>query len=362
MRNGMLNSSRHTSHMIAWFETQSQLTVARVKDLLRINEQTGIATRPVLDLWNDSHWQQKQPPTAEHIDHVYRLYGTKLTIDAARKALDESNLNAQDITHVVAVTATNAGSPGFDLIVARELGISESAERALLAGVGCAGGLAALRVARNFIHAAAHRRQNAKVLVIACELCSIHIRAELHAASQTKEVGIGPTLFGDGAAAMVVCNSSVSEEKCRGLYSLVDCGTSIAPNTHMEMSYKVNSLGFLLGLSRKVPLLAAASVPPLFAEMTRANSMAAPSAHDFDWALHPGGLSVIKAVQKSMELSDYALRASYKIYKTRGNTSSVAVLAVLDELRQKEEGSRNVVACSFGPGLTTEMALLERLR
>ena len=333
-----------------------------MKDLLRINEQTGISTRPVLDLWNNWHWQQEQPPPAEHVDHVYRQYGTKLSIDAARKALDESNLNAQSITHMVAVTATNAGSPGFDLIVARELGIPESAERALLAGVGCAGGLAALRVARAFIHAASHRGENARVLVIACELCSIQVRAELHAASQTQSVGIGPTLFGDGAAAMVVCNSSANEEKRCGIYSLVDCRTSIAPDTHMEMSYKVNSFGFLLGLSRKVPLLAAASVPPLFAEMTRSNSMAAASAHKFDWALHPGGLSVIKAVQKAMGLTDHALRASYKIYKTRGNTSSVAVLAVLDELRRNGEGSRNVIACSFGPGLTTEMALLERLR
>ena len=62
-----------------------------------------------------------------------------------------------------------------------------------------------------------------------------------------------------------------------------------------------------------------------------------------------------------MNLSDEQLRATNKIYRSRGNASSVAVLAVLDELRNMGRGRDNVLACSFGPGLTMEMAKLKRL-
>lgn len=70
---------------------------------------------------------------------------------------------------------------------------------------------------------------------------------------------------------------------------------------------------------------------------------------------------MIRAVQEAMNLSDEQLRATNKIYRSRGNASSVAVLAVLDELRNMGRGRENVLACSFGPGLTIEMAKLKRL-
>jgi type III polyketide synthase len=63
-----------------------------------------------------------------------------------------------------------------------------------------------------------------------------------------------------------------------------------------------------------------------------------------------------------MKLSDDQLRASYEIYKTRGNSSGAMVLIVLDKLRRMSEGRDNVVACAFGPGLATEMAMFKRCR
>ncbi len=83
---------------------------------------------------------------------------------------------------------------------------------------------------------------------------------------------------------------------------------------------------------------------------------------DFDWALHPGGLSIMKGVEAAMSLSEDHLRASYDVYKHHGNASSVAVLAVLGKLREMGHGRDNVVACSFGPGLMVEMAVLQRSR
>lgn len=332
---------------------------SRLQSLLKINEQTGIQTRAVVDIWDDPQWNRDIPPTAEDVDTAFRNYGVQLTKAAALDALSDSHITPSSVTHVVAVTATNAGSPGYDQIVARELGIPATAERALLAGVGCAGGLAALRVASNLARAATLQHQEARILIIACEICSIQIRAELHAASQSHTVGIGPALFGDGAAAMVLCNSYNLSDKIPRRFSVIDWRTCITPRTHEDMSYQVTSNGFLLSLSKQVPKYTAASLQMPFQSLLETNGKRL-SPVDFDWAVHPGGLSIIKGAQMAMKLPDEAVMASYEIYRSRGNASSVAVLAVLDRLRSMEMRKQDVIACSFGPGLTTEMVLLKR--
>jgi type III polyketide synthase len=83
------------------------------------------------------------------------------------------------------------------------------------------------------------------------------------------------------------------------------------------------------------------------------------SPSDFDWALHPGGQAILNGAQQALHLKDDQLQASRDIYRTRGNSSSATVLAVLDLLRTM--GKReHIVATSFGPGMTIEMAILRK--
>ena len=83
---------------------------------------------------------------------------------------------------------------------------------------------------------------------------------------------------------------------------------------------------------------------------------------DFDWALHPGGEAIIEGAKQRLQLTDDQLRATREIYRTRGNSSSAAVLVVWDRLRNMGRGRDILVATSFGPGLMIEMAMLKRLR
>ncbi|GLA67423.1 hypothetical protein ABZX51_003904 [Aspergillus tubingensis] len=329
--------------------------------LLKINTKTGIETRPVVDLWDDPRWLGASPPTAEDVDAEFRKYSVELSTKAALKALRESNIEPSSITHIVSVTVTNGGAPGFDQFVARELGLSPSAERILLSGIGCGGGCAALRVASTIASAATYRNQAARILVVACELCSIQIRAEMHASSQSGITGVAPALFSDGAAALVLCNPLGMSDKTPKQFAVVDQRTGVAPGTLDEMSYKVSTHGFLASISKNIPKLAVASIKAPFQSLIQSNGMSSASPTDFHWALHPGGKAVIQGAQDALNLPDDALAASNEIYRTRGNTSSVAVLAVLDKVRELKLESPNVVACSFGPGLTTEMTLLRRM-
>ncbi|KAJ5629770.1 chalcone synthase B [Penicillium herquei] len=333
--------------------------------LLRINTRTGIEKRSVIDLWGQSAWTPQDPPKAEEIDIAWRSYGVELSKKAAQKALSDSQIEASTITHVVAFTTTNAGSPGYDQLVARELGIPATAERLLISGSGCAGGLSALRMASNLVRSATYRGEPARILVIACEICSVYIHSELRAAATLATDGIGPTLFSDGAAAMVVCNPDGmiqpnSQESLPKRFSVIDWRSVVTPGTLNEVEYRMSSTGFRIFISKNLPKLSSASLLSPFQSLVTGNGMQNSPSTDFDWALHPGGLAIIKSAQAAMGLPDEALAASYDIYRNRGNTISVAVIAVLDRLRTMEMRKQDVITTSFGPGLTTEMMLLKR--
>ncbi|PYI24858.1 thiolase-like protein, partial [Aspergillus indologenus CBS 114.80] len=349
---------------------------AWVQTLLKVHARSGIASRALIGFNHNPEWydpaNQATPPTAQQVASEFHRHGVPLAARAARKALADSHLPASAITHTVAVTVTNAGAPGYDQAVFRAVGISPGAERVLLSGVGCAGGLAALRVGSSLARAATAQQNPARVLVLACEVCSIHLAAELHSAAAQLglaggegggDIRIGPVLFGDGAAALVLCNALALTGRIPRRFAVRDCRTRITPDTREAMSYRTTEYGFQLTLSREVPELAVASLRGLFGELMRANGMMSVAPGELEWALHPGGLTVLRGAQLALGLSDEAIRASREVYASRGNSSSVAVLAVLDRLRGwEEQGTRKeVVAVSFGPGLTTEMVLLRRL-
>ena len=130
----------------------------------------------------------------------------------------------------------------------------------------------------------------------------------------------------------------------------------------------MESLGFRATLTKRVPYLVQSVVSSMFERLCSLvpKEKRLPShdrdlpAKDFDWALHPGGIAILNAIQKELKLEQEQLEAAFDVYNNHGNSSSPTVLIVLDRLRRMKFGKENVVACSFGPGITAEMALLRR--
>jgi type III polyketide synthase len=158
----------------------------------------------------------------------------------------EAGVSGVDVTHLVAVTCTDQGSPGYDLLVSEKLRLLPSVQRTLLNGVGCAGGLSALRTAADLATAESHKKRPARILVVACEICSIFLRAELQAASLDDNLHIAPTLFSDAAAALVVCNDWALEENTTPIYELESWSSMVVPGTRDFLSYDITSNGMLL--------------------------------------------------------------------------------------------------------------------
>jgi fungal type III polyketide synthase len=103
-----------------------------------------------------------------------------------------------------------------------------------------------------------------------------------------------------------------------------------------------------------------ASIPPL--------PPAYRKAADFDWAMHPGGATILSGAERVLDITPEHMRASYDTYINHGNSSSATIFSVMNRLRSKDmdayaPGGRvrdYVVGCAFGPGITVEACLLKR--
>lgn len=82
-------------------------------------------------------------------------------------------------------------------------------------------------------------------------------------------------------------------------------------------------------------------------------------ATDYDWALHPGGATIITGIQNTMRLTEQHLRASYEVYIAHGNSSSASIFSVLKQLLSGPTMD-HIVSCAFGPGIAVEMMMFRR--
>jgi predicted naringenin-chalcone synthase len=75
------------------------------------------------------------------------------------------------------------------------------------------------------------------------------------------------------------------------------------------------------------------------------------------WAVHPGGKTVLDAVESAFALPPSALWASHEVLHDYGNMSSATVMFVLQRLMARGGGlykSGRGCAMAFGPGLVAE--------
>jgi predicted naringenin-chalcone synthase len=72
------------------------------------------------------------------------------------------------------------------------------------------------------------------------------------------------------------------------------------------------------------------------------------------WAVHPGGRSVLDAVEAALELPPPALAVSRGVLNDFGNMSSSTVMFVLERLMRCAAPGTGGCAMAFGPGLVAE--------
>ena len=327
----------------------------RLQKVLSITRYTGIDGRSAIGTIDHPLVNRPEPPSIRDLNELFMKEGVRLSVSACKQAILEWSGQASQITHVVSATCTNSANPGYDHFVVKELGISRYAEKVLLHGIGCSGGMAAMRTAANLALGASYRQRPARVLVLACEISSILVRSELESIHQDQQVRIGAALFSDCASACIISNGHDDMPAPSPLYDILGWSHEIIDDTDHDLGFDVDPSGWKVILTPRVPAITSAAVLPAFRSLLASIPSLRPlgdseplSPPDFDWALHPGGSSILTGVQKALLLSEDHLLASYGVYVEHGNSSSATIMSVLDRSRKVQKRD-NVVAMAFGP-------------
>ena len=109
-------------------------------------------------------------------------------------------------------------------------------------------------------------------------------------------------------------------------------------------------MGFDMHLSGQVPTAISKAMKEVGHQITKGKNL-----QDIDlWAVHPGGRTVLDAVEKGLELREDSLRASREVLAQFGNMSSATVMFVLQSILRDARSGQRGCAMSFGPGVTAE--------
>ena len=259
--------------------------------------------------------------------------------DLAMRAVDRLNLGdrCKQVTHLIVTCCTGFAAPGLDLQIAARLGLSRSVERTLIGFMGCYAALNALKLARHIVRS----EPQAQVMVVALELCTLHLQE-----TDDIEQALTFLVFGDGAAAALISAEPV------GL-ALDSFHVEVARESDDQITWNIRDQGFDMFLSGQVPSTVGRA---LKAGQDRILGGAAPVEIDL-WAVHPGGRTVLDAVEGAFALPPQALAASREVLSRFGNMSSATVLFVLKALLEGPTAGRRGCAMAFGPGLTAETML-----
>jgi len=271
---------------------------------------------------------------------AFDRYAPPLAEAAVRNACPEG---VGRITHVITTTCTGSVAPGLEIRLAQRLGLDASVRRLGINFMGCYAAIPALRAAWHTCLA----DPSARVLVVCCELSSLHLRP-----GPEDDSLLAAQLFGDGAAAVIIETSSARIGT--GL-RLVRDASMLAPESHDQMSWMAYPDVFRLRLSPHITKSLAGVMPLISAQLLGADVPAATAR----WAVHPGGPRILDAAERALALPTGSLDPSRRELWRAGNRSSPTVLAITREhLRETWSGLLALVA--FGPGLTADAILVER--
>ena len=274
------------------------------------------------------------PSTAERMRR-FETNAPDLAVETVQRL--ELGDQARSITHLIVTCCTGFAAPGLDLQIAARLDLNPSVERTLVGFMGCYAAINALKLARHIVRS----EPQAQVLVVSLELCTLHLQE-----TEDIEQALTFLVFGDGCAAALISAEPV------GL-SLDAFHVEVARESDDQITWNIRDQGFDMFLSGQVP----ASVGrALRAGQDRILGGSHPDAIDL-WAIHPGGRTVLDAVESAFALPPKAMAASREVLSRFGNMSSATVLFVLKALMEGATAGRRGCAMAFGPGLTAETML-----
>jgi predicted naringenin-chalcone synthase len=269
---------------------------------------------------------------------TFNKHATTLAVAAVNDAF-EGQVIPNDITHLITVSCTGLAAPGLDIEMVKALKLSSEIIRTSVNFMGCYAAIHALKHADAFCKT----DPNAKILIVLVELCTLHFQK-----GEKMDYITSNLLFGDGAAACLVQNKGAG-------FSIESFYSKLYLEAEESMAWHVSSSGFLMSLKSEVPKLIEDNMLAFVKNALLKVNLSPKEV--VNWAIHPGGKSILEATTKALSLKTEDLENSYAILKEYGNMSSCTLIFILKNLKlQKDETS---FAAGFGPGITMESMVLK---
>ncbi|HEX2759446.1 MAG TPA: type III polyketide synthase, partial [Rhizomicrobium sp.] len=255
-----------------------------------------------------------------------------LAAQAVEKLLEGEDRSR--ITHLVVTSCTGLSAPGIDLELIARCGLPGTIERSFVGFMGCYAAINGLKLARHIVRS----EPRARVLAVNLELCTLHLRE-----TEKLEEMLTFLLWGDGCAAALV------SAEARGA-AMDSFHAALVPQTNDLMRWHIRDQGFDMVLSGAVP----AAIQGALAGSGEAILRGRKPEDIALWAVHPGGRTVLDAVEQAFALKPEELAVSRSVLRDYGNMSSGTVMFVLERLMQQAPAGAPGCAMAFGPGLVAE--------
>ena len=241
------------------------------------------------------------------------------------------------ITHLLITCCTGFSAPGIDLEVVDRCKLPGTVERTMIGFMGCYAAINSLKLARHIVRS----EPAARVLILNLELCTLHLKE-----TADMEQMLSFLLFGDGCAACLVTADPAGT-------ALDSFRALLVPDTRELITWNIREFGFDMVLSGGVPGAIFDALHERSDEILDGKPIGAIDM----WAVHPGGRTVLDAVERAFDLAPPALAVSRDVLRRYGNMSSATVMFVIEQLLRSSPRGSTGCAMSFGPGLVAETML-----
>lgn len=294
-------------------------------------------------------WFQ-EPRSFQEKNDTYIKVACELAVQAIEACLHRAQVSVREIDHLLFVSTTGIATPSIDALVANRLSVSPRMKRTPIWGLGCAGG--AVGLARAYEYAQAFPQS--RVLLVTVELCSLTFQRN----DLSKSNLIATSLFGDGAAAALLCGDDVVIDTIGDpAPRILTTRSTLWKNTEDVMGWKLTDDGLNVVFSKDIPTIVKTWMRPNMAQFLAEKKLTLDDISHF--VIHPGGMKVIQAYEEVLRLSSKKTMATRDVLTQFGNMSSATVLFVLQSVMDGEpQTGQYGILTALGPGFSSEQLLL----
>jgi alkylresorcinol/alkylpyrone synthase len=322
-------------------------------------------------------------------DNDEQLYhaATDQVAGVVRELMLTSQVSEVDISKLLCHT-TAFMCPTLDGAVIRSLGFASSKHSDMIAPSGCVGG--ALTMAK----AADHAENQPSAALVACVTDNmsgswLNLQHEIEAGFKIQneeerrrvvtQTLLSASLFGDGAAAMLVLGSQHPR-----YHEFANGPTIVHTHKHMiDDTDKVLGLfhhekHLQIELTKELPRLCAQHIPGVLQQLMEGYSRAHPDQRPVRlsdvkrFCVHPGGAKILELLQPALNITAHDMRHSYASLAANGNMGCVSVWDVVRRTMEEVEMERATmrahrrahtkpeygIVVAIGPGIVIQSVLL----